>query len=183
MNIQHSSRSDSWMTPVPIVEAARSVLGEIDLDPATHSQAQTRVKAKHFFTAAEDALSFQWCVRVPGKEPLSVFCNPPGGKVGNRSKTQLFWHQLLRLQVFDRLKHAVFLAFSIEALQTTQKPDYPCMLQFPICVPRTRVKFDLVGRPGACSPSHSNVIVYVPGTVDRRAEFKSVFEQFGYVKL
>ena len=45
------------------------MLGDIDLDPASSEIAQETVKAKHYFTRADDALSREWYGRV--------FMNPP----------------------------------------------------------------------------------------------------------
>lgn len=52
--------SDGWYTPSWVVEKARSVLGTIDLDPATCEAAQAVVKAAHFYTEHEDGLIQPW---------------------------------------------------------------------------------------------------------------------------
>ena len=53
---------------------ARSVLGEIDLDPATHEKAQEIVKATQYFTKEDDGLKHDWHGRVwlnpPYAQPL-----------------------------------------------------------------------------------------------------------------
>jgi hypothetical protein len=51
------------------VEAARQVLGTIDLDPASSDIAQKTVKATQYFTVDDDGLSREWHGRV--------FLNPP----------------------------------------------------------------------------------------------------------
>ena len=56
-------------TPTEYVEAARRVLGEIKLDPATSEEAQKTVKATDYFTEKDDGLTREW----DGK----VFLNPP----------------------------------------------------------------------------------------------------------
>ncbi len=56
-------------TPEVYIEAARKVLGQIDLDPATSSKAQKTVQAAHFFTAKDDGLAQEWFGRV--------WLNPP----------------------------------------------------------------------------------------------------------
>jgi ParB family chromosome partitioning protein len=65
---------NEWFTPPEYIEMARSVLGEIDLDPATHEQAQAIIQAKHFFTKADDSLAQRWHGRVwlnpPYAQPL-----------------------------------------------------------------------------------------------------------------
>src|SRR5262249_31538221 len=60
----HSCQSTEWFTPAAYLEAAREVLGAIDLDPASCPQAQEAVRAAHYFTAADDGLSRPWHGRV-----------------------------------------------------------------------------------------------------------------------
>lgn len=180
MNIQHSCRQDDWMTPLYIIEMVRKVLGEIDLDPATTEFAnKERIKAKKFFTAQDDGLSKLW---GDFDKPVSVYLNPPGGKLGNQSKTVLFWKHLMEIHNLDGLKHAIFMAFSIEALQSTQNRGCFSIGEFPCCIPAKRIKFDSTGPVAKMAPSHSNVIVYVPGTIDKTEDFKRVFSKIGLVR-
>jgi len=58
-----------WYTPAEYVEAARDVLGTIDLDPASSDLAQRTVRAARYFTIADDGLRPPW----PGR----VWLNPP----------------------------------------------------------------------------------------------------------
>lgn len=60
---------NEWHTPPEYLEAAREVLGEIDLDPASSDIAQRDVKAKQFFTTQENGLTQEWKGRV--------WLNPP----------------------------------------------------------------------------------------------------------
>ncbi len=62
--------SDSWFTPSPILEAARIVLGRLDLDPFSSETANRAVKAKRYFTEADDAFSQEWLA-------TTVWMNPP----------------------------------------------------------------------------------------------------------
>lgn len=173
MNIQHSSRTDKWGTPAQIVAMASGVLDGIDLDPASSPRFNTVVNAKRIITAEQNALATPW--DAAGK---SVFLNPPGGKLGNKSLTALFWAELMEYR--HQFKHAIFLGFSLEALQTTQK-HCPSIGEFSFCVPRKRIRFltpDLTVGP---APSHSNVIAYVPGSVDESALFAQVFSELGVI--
>jgi phage N-6-adenine-methyltransferase len=56
-------------TPAEYIEMARAVLGEIDLDPATHEKAQETIRAVKYFTKDDDGLSHEWHGRV--------WLNPP----------------------------------------------------------------------------------------------------------
>lgn len=74
------------------------------------------------------------------------------------------------------------MAFSIEALQSTQKPGKKSIGEFMFCVPSKRIKFDTPeGLPDKNSPSHSNMIVYIPGRIDRSEIFIEQFESLGVI--
>jgi phage N-6-adenine-methyltransferase len=62
---------NEWSTPQQYLDAARAVLGGIDLDPATNLFAQSRVRAAKFFTIEDDGLREAWQGRV--------WLNPPYG--------------------------------------------------------------------------------------------------------
>jgi len=63
--------NNQWFTPDEHIALARSVLGEIDLDPASHAIAQGRVKAGKFFTEEDDGLTKEWRGRVWLNPPYS----------------------------------------------------------------------------------------------------------------
>ena len=174
MNIQHSMRNDSWQTPDHVLELVQKLFeGRIDLDPASDEQANQRVKAQRIITREHNALECSW-----GEGNLgNIYLNPPGGKLKNKSLVRLFWRKLMT-QRFDQ---AVFMAFSCEALQTTQG-DVPCMLDFPICIPRKRICFISPDGLTKIAPSHSNAIVYIPGEINHTEEFLELFTALGKTK-
>ena len=49
-----------WYTPENIIDAARKVLGTIDLDPASDAEANQTVKAEKFFSVDENGLEKDW---------------------------------------------------------------------------------------------------------------------------
>lgn len=65
------SLSNEHYTPAKYIEAARLVLGEIDLDPASCKKANKIVKAKEFFDEKKDGLTKEWGGRI--------WMNPPYG--------------------------------------------------------------------------------------------------------
>lgn len=190
--------SPEWYTPSEYVEAARVVMGGIDLDPASHVEANKIVKAGEFYTEEQNGLTSLW--------RGNVFLNPPGGLVNE------FWVKALLEWQHSRLKQMIWIGYSLEQLQTLQSAGVSSPLMFPMCVPKRRIAFieneakkaarieKLLAqgeKPGASarhqaiakairagkeppnSPSHGNYITYVgpdaPG-------FHRVFRQFGSVR-
>lgn len=192
---RHSMDSPEWYTPSDYVEAARKLMGAIDLDPASHEEANGTVKAAQFFTIEDDGLRQTWRGRI--------FLNPPGGddQHGGALVPQ-FWRCLLRENVNAMLAEehfeAVWIGYSLEQLQTLQQSckglAHP--LQFPMCVPRQRIAFvenhakksariDKMIAAGKIpnqksQPSHANYITYVGPNTGR---FHDVFSHFGQVRL
>lgn len=58
-----------WYTPPDVIEAARKILGRIDLDPATCKTAQKVVRARTYFADCDEALRHKW--------RGTAFVNPP----------------------------------------------------------------------------------------------------------
>ncbi len=160
-----------WGTPDTILKMARAVLGKIDLDPASDAKWNESVQAAEYITEQQCGLATPWTYGT-------VWLNPPGGKIGNRSRTGLFWEKLMRHRRSGLLTHALFMAFSAESLQNTQGKDEPPMLAFPFCIPAKRVQFVSRGVEKT-QPSHSNAIIYVPGKVDSTHKFVEVFSTLG----
>jgi phage N-6-adenine-methyltransferase len=60
---------NEWFTPEEYLVLVRDVLGTIDLDPASHEEAQKLVQAERYYTKDDDGLQHEWHGRV--------FLNPP----------------------------------------------------------------------------------------------------------
>jgi ParB family chromosome partitioning protein len=76
--INQTSGIVEYYTPESIIESARVVLGEIELDPASSAVANERVKALQFFSKEDDGLTLRWCVF--GGHPRKVWMNHPFGR-------------------------------------------------------------------------------------------------------
>ena len=169
---------NSWRTPADIIERARRVLGTFDLDPASDVEANKRVQARRILTANDDGLVSPWHTGESG--PLTVWLNPPGGRRGRESLPSPFWERLMCFRDSGHLHDAIFLAFSLEALRTTQvSGPGRRAIDFPFCVPKKRIAFEHPDGTGQRAPPNANAIVYVPGTVDRTGLFLHEFSEIG----
>lgn len=166
-NPKHSSATSAWYTPVEVVESARFVLGTIDLDPASCYDANQVVKATKFYTKEDDGLCQPWTGRI--------FCNPPGGKEGNKSLTKMFWQKLLES---PEVTEAVFLAFSIEMLQTTQLGCNEPATDYAICIPKRRLQFTDKDGNVVKGNTHASAIIYKGSNTDL---FAITFQQIGAI--
>lgn len=155
MNAKHSSESKEHYTPSDYIESARYVMGSIQLDVASCAMANTIVKANRFFTQDKDALSANctW-------EANTAWCNPPGGKIKNKSQAAIFGERLVIHHYCRHIQQAFFVGFTMEIMQTCQ-----ALLAYPHCIPRKRIKYLknwygnlVVGE----SPTHASVIFYLP---------------------
>jgi len=63
------SGNNEWYTPIEYINSAKSVMGGLDLDPASNDFAQTQIKAKEYYTAINCGLSKEW--------KGNVWLNPP----------------------------------------------------------------------------------------------------------
>jgi len=153
---------------------AREVLGIIELDPCSNAQWNITVKADEFLS---NSLYTQWC-----NIPKSIFINPPGGKIGNKSLTAMFWCALCEHLRKGLVKHAIWMGFSLEQLAISQPYHDIKMARYPICIPSKRIKFDYQPGISGIAPSHSNFILYIPGWIDRKETFFKVFGKLGAVK-
>jgi hypothetical protein len=177
---KHSSENTEHVTPLEVANAARGVLEVIDLDPASCELANSVIRARAIYTKEYDGLAQTWRGRV--------FLNPPGGLLGGESQPKVWWNKLANAWLAGTVECAIFLGFSIEFLQVAQLDTILCPLEFPLCVPHRRLRFLHVGEAGKLvpgdSPTHANVIVYLPPRWDLRgARFDEHFAPIGKVRL
>lgn len=193
----HSSSTPEHGSPTDIIAASRSVLGRIDLDPASSVIFNDNVKAEKFFTKECNGLSQDWYGRM--------FVNPPSGDRGGLVKA--FWDKLMFEYAERKVQSAIWIGFSIDQLQTLQNTFFGGPLQFPICIPRQRLQFvksmelslqqDLfsVEQPDSTpilgeSPTKPNFIAFLPPVDEDHSisrpcpeVFAKTFAKFGEVRI
>lgn len=151
-----SSTTFECRTPAEYVDAAREVLGEIDLDPASSDEANDTIKAKRYFTAEDDGLIHNWDGRV--------WLNPPYG----RSLTADFVRKLIAEHAAGRTTAAVLVinAYGFDA------EWFQPLFSHVLCFTDHRIKFYGGG------PTFGSLFVYL-GPEQRR--FAREFRQFGSI--
>jgi ParB family chromosome partitioning protein len=117
---------NEWSTPQQCLDAARAVLGGIDLDPATSLFAQSRVRAAKFFTIEDDGLRQTWEGRV--------WLNPPYGP-----HIAHFVSKLLREAKKGSVKAAIMLTHNNTDTDWFHKAAGACAA---ICFSRGRIQFE-----------------------------------------
>lgn len=184
-NPRHSSAKENWGTPSWIAEASRSALGGIDLDPASSADANKVIQAGHYFTKSDNGLARIWRIDQETTGLLSIFLNPPGGKTDDgKSKVKLWWLKMLHQIDGPYFGHALFLSFSIEAVQVSQIGCQRSLLDFPTCFFARRVDYiDPVTQKPVKGNTHSSCITYVPGWKNETFRFYNTFSEFGKVVL
>lgn len=71
-HITNNSGDNEWYTPSEYIEAARTVMGSIDLDPASNDYANQTVKAGEYYTEDDDGLAHEWFGNIWMNPPYSA---------------------------------------------------------------------------------------------------------------
>lgn len=152
---------DDWGTPAEFIELARRVMGDIDLDPATHSGAQAIVGATKFFTIEDNSLSLEWHGRV--------WLNPP-------------YSQPLIGQFIEKLLTELECGNASEAILLVNNSSDTAWFQraagasSSICFTKGRISFLGPDGPGL-SPVQGQAFMYFGENYQR---FESVFSKVGF---
>ncbi|MNG50763.1 DNA N-6-adenine-methyltransferase (Dam) [compost metagenome] len=162
----HSSENNEWYTPSPIIEAARSLMGGIDLDPATSADANEVVKAGSIFTINDDGLNKEWFGRVWLNPPYGFYQNKRG--VSNAAK----WAELL---IGKYQSGEVEQALLLVNANVGDKWWMKLMKEHPVCLVNKRIKYRLpTGVKKKNQPSKGNSLFYLGPNFN---EFKEVFDK------
>lgn len=169
-NVLHSSESNEWYTPAQYVDAARELMGGIDLDPATSEQANATVKAKKIYTVDDDGFAKQW--------KGCVWLNPPYGREEGEGSNQARWTQkLIDEYKAGRVTEAVLLVNAAPANKW-----FAPLWEYLVCFTDHRIRFQSpVGE--SSQPTHSNALVYLgknkDGFIKHFAKFGAIVKRVG----
>lgn len=165
------TKSSEWYTSAKYIEAARSVMGEIDLDPASCNVADQTVKATAYYTKEQNGLALPWYGRV--------WLNPPYGRTvkmqeQGKSTIYLFVKRLIDSYECGDVEQAILLVTT----EVNAKWFYP-LWQYTICFPDHRVHFFV---PNETLQKYSQMFgtcsVYLG---PNEARFTEVFSRFGRI--
>lgn len=164
-HVTNNSGNNEWYTPAEYIEAARRVMGGIDLDPASTEIANRTIGAKTIYTAEDDGLKKKWNGRVwmnpPYAQPLvSQFSDAVADK-------------------FDagEIKQACVLVNNATETAWFQRMVASAAA---VCFPKGRVRFlNPEGQPVG-APLQGQAVIYLGKNVEK---FTKVFESFGPVLM
>jgi ParB family chromosome partitioning protein len=160
-HVSASTGCPEWYTPATYVEAARAVLGAIDLDPASSDVAQRTVKAARYFTLDDDGLARGWAGRA--------WLNPPYAA----GEVERFVGKLCGHVRAGEVPAAILLANNATETRWLQEA---LGLARAVCFPRGRIKFlDEEGNPSGAPLQGQAVLYFGP----ERARFVARFKEFG----
>lgn len=161
-HISFNAGDNEWYTPQEYIDSAISVMGQIDLDPASTETANSVVKAANFYTTEDSGLNYQWA----GK----VWMNPPYARdlIGD------FIQKLITHFQASEVTEAIVLVNN--ATETKWFQDISKVASA-LCLPQGRIRFWHTQRKEA-TPLQGQAVLYLGG---KPKIFRQEFSQYGVV--
>lgn len=157
-HVSRNTGNNEWYTPEHYIAAARLVMGDIDLDPASCALANKTVKAKKYYGKDEDGLVKPWHGNVWLNPP---YAQPLINKFADKVCQREFDQAIVLVNNATETKWFQALASQADAM----------------CFPSTRIKF--VGPEGAVGqPLQGQAFLYYSADVSK---YKYQFDLFKYV--
>lgn len=160
-----------WHTPPRYLEMVRRVFDRgVDLDPASSPAANRVVRARRFFTPAQDGLEQNW-------RAINVFLNPPYGR--RNGKTGPYNMPLWVAKLVEEFDAGAVEQAMLLCNANTGTSWFQPLFRFPICFVRSRIHF-IDGRTGCPQrdPMYDQAFVYMGPYVPR---FIQTFSDIGTI--
>ena len=161
--INQDSGDTEYYTPIEIVEAARAVMGGIDLDPASSETANKQIKAARIFTVETNGLIQEWHGRIWLNHPFSREGNP------------LWINKLISEISFGHATEACCITYAA----TSEKWFKPLLMR-PQCFLCPRTNYFLPDGTKKKGVTKGSVITYFGGNLNK---FINEFQKFGVIKV
>jgi hypothetical protein len=160
-HIAYNSGNNEWYTPSEYIEAARNVMGRIELDPALSELANETVQSGRFFSIQDNGLKQSWSGKVWMNPPyaselIGQFCNKLSEYFSSGDITEA-------IALVNNATETTWFNTLIECASA-------------IVFPKTRVKFRMPnGETGA--PLQGQAVIYFG---DKPDNFMAEFKHFGW---
>ena len=189
--INQDSGNVEWYTKSWAIEAARTTMGSIDLDPASCAEANERVRAGRYFTKADNGLSPSWFGNVwmnhpfsDGEEPCKPNCQKKrcrdpkkrGHCITERIPSNAEWiNKLINEYEAGNVNAACCICWA-----STSEAWFHPLLAYPVCLVNGRQGFIPGAGQKVSSPSKGLAIAYLGPRVDK---FAAAFGRFGRIMV
>lgn len=162
-HVSNNSGDNEWYTPKEYLDAVKSVMGCIDVDPASSQIANTIVQAATYYTVADDGRNKDWTG--------NVFMNPPYA----HPLIDEFTNKLISEIQSGNTKQAIILVNNATETKWFQSLANKAAA---VCFPQSRLKF---WSPEKVSvPLQGQAFLYFGNDIKA---FRSEFEKYGFVAV
>jgi len=157
--VSNNSGENEWYTPFNIIDSARTVMGNIDLDPASSESANNIVKAIKYYTIEDNGLEQPWFGNIwlnpPYSQPLvKYFANAVVSKINEYNQIMILVNNATETDWFQKM----------------------FLISDAVCFIKGRVKFIDKDGKSMGAPLQGQSILYIGVNIDR---FKSEFNNIG----
>lgn len=159
VHVSNNSGKYEWHTPPKFIEAARKVMGSIDLDPASSEIGNKIIRAETIYTKEKNGLEHPWYG--------NIWMNPPY----NNSLVDDFTRKLVN--ELSNINQACVLVNNATETKWFQNIMLKCDM---ICFVKSRIKFLDINGEATGSSLQGQVIMYFGQNVD---VFYKTFKEFG----